>query len=95
LKFLHSLNLHFDISLLKVEKAPEMEGDRKMLGAHDGGIPPGWDFPAARKAAEDGIDLWLLDATLKMSPWERICAAASAARLAEKLRQAGIEKYGA
>jgi hypothetical protein len=68
---------------------------KKFNGAHNGGIPPGWDFPEARAAAEEGIDLWLLDSSLKMSAAERMRAGASAARLADMLRKAGREKHGA
>ena len=68
--------------------------ERKQSGAHDGGIPPGWDFPEAREAAELGEDLWLLDAAQRMTPWERFKAAVSAARLAAMLREAGRKRYG-
>jgi hypothetical protein len=70
-----------------------METDRP-IGAHGGGIPPGWDFPEARAAAEEGIDLWLLDTNLRKSVWERIRMSASAARLANLLRKAGQEAHG-
>jgi hypothetical protein len=66
-----------------------MESHEKQLGAHGGGIPPGWDFPAARQAAEDGLDLWLLDSTMQRTPWERMQDGASAARFAVMLREAG------
>jgi hypothetical protein len=68
--------------------------DEKQLGAHGGGIPPGWDFPEARAAAEQGEDLWLLDAAQRLTPWERMKAAISAARLAAMLREAGRKHYG-
>ena len=68
--------------------------EERQTGAHNGGIPPGWDFPEARALAEEGIDLWLLDAAFKMTPWERIKAASSAARLAAMLREAGRKHYG-
>lgn len=64
--------------------------DEKQLGAHNGGIPPGWDFPEARAAAEEGIDLWLLDSSLKMSPWQRIEENFRFVALADLLR-AGLE----
>jgi hypothetical protein len=67
---------------------------KKFNGAHEGGIPPGWDFPEAREAAAEGIDLWLLDSSLKMSPAERVRAGAGAARLASMLRKSGIAKHG-
>jgi hypothetical protein len=68
--------------------------DQSRIGPHNGGIPPGWDFPEARAAADQGVDLWLLDAGLKMTPWERVKAASSAARLAGMLRDAGRKHYG-
>jgi hypothetical protein len=49
-----------------------MAEDHKAIGAHGGGIPPGWDFPEARQVAEEGLDLWLIDSQLKLSFWERI-----------------------
>jgi hypothetical protein len=69
--------------------------DESQIGAHNGGIPPGWDFPEARALAEQGEDLWLLDALQKMTPSERLKATASAARLAAMLREAGRKHYGA
>ena len=68
--------------------------EERQIGAHNGGIPPGWDFSEARAAAAQGIDLWLVDAMQKMTPWERIKAASSAARLAAMLREAGRKHYG-
>lgn len=68
--------------------------DESKIDPHNGGIPPGWDFPEARAAADQGVDLWLLDAGLKMSPSERLKAASSAARLAAMLREAGRKHYG-
>jgi hypothetical protein len=61
--------------------------EEKPIGAHGGGIPPGWDFPEARKAAEDGLDLWLLDWSLQRTPWQRIQDGANAARFAFMLRE--------
>jgi hypothetical protein len=56
------------------ENEPKSRGEDRAsgVGAHGGGIPPGWDFPLARAAAAEGYDLWLLDSSLKMTPWERI-----------------------
>lgn len=68
---------------------------KKFNGAHDGGIPPGWDFPEARAAAKEGLDLWLLQTTLRRTPAQRLRDAAGAARLVNKLAKAGREKYGA
>jgi hypothetical protein len=65
--------------------------DEQPIGAHGGGIPPGWDFPEARKAARDGIDLWLLDANLRLTPWQRIEHGIGAAALAELLKT-GLSK---
>ena len=65
-----------------------MDGEEKQLGAHGGGIPPGWDFPEARQAAEQGLDLWLLDSTMRRTTWERMQDAASAARFAAMLQEA-------
>lgn len=70
-----------------------MEPDEK-IGAHGGGIPPGWDFPEAREAAEMGLDLWLLDSAMRQSPAERLQAAASGARLLAMLRKAGQQTDG-
>ena len=84
----------FQIALTNLHLYISDVSDDRPIGAHNGGIPPGWDFPEARAAAEQGIDLWLLDATQKMTPWERIKAASSAARLAAMLREAGRKHYG-
>jgi hypothetical protein len=65
--------------------------EEKQIGAHGGGIPPGWDFPEAREAAEKGLDLWLLDSNLKMSPWQRIEENFGVVALADMLR-AGLQK---
>jgi hypothetical protein len=70
------------------------DNSKGQIGAHNGGIPPGWDFPEARQAAEAGEDIWLLDAAQKLTPWERLKSAISAARLAAMLREAGRQKYG-
>jgi hypothetical protein len=70
------------------------EGGEKKIGAHGGGIPPGWDTPEARAAAENGEDLWLLDAISRRTPWERFQAAAKAARFMETLRAAGRKPHG-
>jgi len=71
-----------------------VHSDERILGAHGGGIPPGWDFPEAHEAARQGIDLWMLDSNLQMTPWDRIRNAASAARFANMLRAAGKAKHG-
>ena len=68
--------------------------DEKPIGAHGGGIPPGWDFPEAREAAEQGLDLWLLDSTLKQTPTQRLQSAANGARLIAMLRNARRESSG-
>ena len=68
--------------------------DQKQTGAHGGGIPPGWDFPEARQAAEEGLDLWLLDSTYKLSIDQRLKDAAKAAKFVNELRDAGVSKYG-
>jgi hypothetical protein len=60
--------------------------DEPTIGAHGGGIPPGWDFPEAHQAARDGIDLWLLDATLRTDPWQRVEEAFGVVGLAQYLR---------
>lgn len=65
--------------------------DQKQIGAHGGGIPPGWDFPEARKAAEEGLDLWALDSSLKMTPWRRIEENFGVVVLADMLRR-GLKK---
>jgi hypothetical protein len=49
-----------------------VDGNEKPIGAHGGGIPPGWEFPEARAAAEDGVDLWMLDSNLRLSIWRRL-----------------------
>jgi hypothetical protein len=67
---------------------------KKFNGAHDGGIPPGWDFPEARAAAEEGLDLWLLDSTYRESLEQRFKSAVNGARFAGQLREAGASKYG-
>jgi hypothetical protein len=66
-----------------------MEFEEMQLGAHGGGIPPGWDFPEARAAAAMGLDLWLLDSAMKQTPAERLEAATSGARSLAMLRAAG------
>ncbi len=63
--------------------------DGKAIGAHGGGIPPGWDFPEARMAAEEGIDLWMLDTFLSLTPWQRLQQAAAATDSILMLRDAG------
>jgi hypothetical protein len=68
--------------------------DQKQIGAHGGGIPPGWDFPDARPAAEEGLDLSLLDSTYKQSIDQCLKDAAKAAKFVNELREAGIWKYG-
>jgi hypothetical protein len=68
--------------------------DEKQIGAHGGGIPPGWDFPEARKAAEEGLDLWMLDSTYKLSIDQRLKDASKGAAFILQLRDAGRAKYG-
>lgn len=68
--------------------------DEKEIGAHGGGIPPGWDFPEARQAAEEGLDLWLLDSSYRRSMEERLKGAVKAARFAMELREVGEARYG-
>ena len=68
--------------------------DEKQIGAHGGGIPPGWDFPEAREAAEAGLDLWLLDSTYRLSMEKRFQNAARSAKFVTELREIGIAKYG-
>ena len=68
--------------------------DEKHLGAHGGGIPPGWDFPEARAAAEQGLDLWLLDRAVKRTPAERLQAAAEGARFMTVLKETGRKLHG-
>jgi hypothetical protein len=63
--------------------------DEQPIGAHGGGIPPGWDFPEAHQAARDGVDLWSLDASLKTDPWQRVEESFGVVAMAELLR-AGI-----
>ncbi|HUS37286.1 MAG TPA: hypothetical protein VM680_18210 [Verrucomicrobiae bacterium] len=63
-----------------------MKCEEDTIGAHGGGIPPGWDFPEAHRAAELGVDLWLLDSNLRMTPWQRIEHGFSVAAMAELLR---------
>ena len=63
--------------------------DEKPIGAHGGGIAPGWDFPEARQAAEDGLDFRLLDYTMGRTPDERLRDAASGTRSLKMLRTAG------
>ena len=65
--------------------------DQKQIGAHGGGIPPGWDFPEARQAAEEGLDLWLLDTSLKQTPWQRIEENFGVVALGDMLRE-GLKK---
>jgi hypothetical protein len=69
--------------------------DEKSLGAHGGGIPPGWDFPEAREAAEQGLDLWLLDSTFRETPTERLRAATGGAHLVQMLKGLRLQKNGA
>ena len=65
--------------------------DEQPIGAHGGGIPPGWDFPEAREAAKNGMDLWLLDSSLKKTPWQRIQENFEVAAFAEALSR-GLKK---
>lgn len=65
--------------------------EEKPIGAHGGGIPPGWDFPEAREAAEQGLDLWLLDSSLRKTAWERIEENFAIVALADMLSR-GLKK---
>lgn len=51
-------------------------------------------LPEWREAAALGVDLHLLEASLRMTPWERVEANRSAAEFAMILREAGRVKYG-
>jgi hypothetical protein len=66
------LKKRFEVCGTQFEIQNQSMNEEQPTGAHGGGIPPGWDFPEARAAAAEGLDLWLLDSSLKMTPWQRI-----------------------
>jgi hypothetical protein len=72
-----------------------MSENEKAFGAHNAGLPPGWDFPEARAAAEEGLDIWMLDTALSRTPLERLRLNARLARTCKMLREAGQKKHGA
>lgn len=52
------------------------------------------ELPEWKEAAALGVDLHLLEANLRMTPWERVLANSRAAEFAMMLRDAGKQKYG-
>jgi hypothetical protein len=71
-----------------------MSENEKPFGAHNAGLPPGWGFPEARAAAEEGMDIWLLDTALSRTPTQRLRLNAQLARTVKMLREAGRKKHG-